>query len=336
MKAIKYAIVIAAVLVAVCVAQNDDADWKNYKQSHKKNYADAKEEAKRKALFAATNKKIKEHNANAKAGFTMGHNHLSDATEEEKASLLGATSSSHQPDQVTESGVVVPSSRQSLASVDLRTSACMSAIRNQANCGSCWAFSTLASVEYSYCKKYGVLYNFSEQQLVDCVYANGCNGGWMTTAMFYLKNTANASTTEASYSYTSGSTAVGGTCKFSSVPASSKVGMRAMGIYQVASLDHVSMANALASYGTLAVALDVADNGFYYYTSGVYKSTVCSQSSVNHAVNIVGYGTTSTGQKYWIMRNSWGTGWGSAGYMLIARGVNMCNIERYAFFNVFP
>lgn len=71
--------------------------------------------------------------------------------------------------------------------------------------------------------------------------------------------------------------------------------------------------------------------------SGVYSDSACIVSDMNqidHAITIVGYGattatTTSPSVPYWIVRNSWGTGWGISGYFLIKRGVNMCNIEAW-------
>jgi C1A family cysteine protease len=74
--------------------------------------------------------------------------------------------------------------------------------------------------------------------------------------------------------------------------------------------------------------------------SGVYSDPACilaDENDIEHAVVIVGYGTTTAtatvpATPYWIVRNSWGTGWGLSGYFFIKRGVNMCNIESWAAF----
>jgi len=70
-----------------------------------------------------------------------------------------------------------------------------------------------------------------------------------------------------------------------------------------------------------------------YCRSGVFNDESCDGKGLNHAVNIVGYGRDSaSGLDYWILRNSWGSGWGQAGYMLIQRGVNKCDVENNIYF----
>ncbi len=66
-------------------------------------------------------------------------------------------------------------------------------------------------------------------------------------------------------------------------------------------------------------------SSFYDYAGGVYSDPACPNTIHNHAVTIVGWGTyASTGEDYWIIRNSWGPEWGSGGYIYMARGSNMC------------
>ena len=92
--------------------------------------------------------------------------------------------------------------------------------------------------------------------------------------------------------------------------------------------------NAVATIGPVTIGYDVVES-FYYYSSGVYYDPDCSSSSVNyqggHAVVVVGYGTDPTLGDYWIMRNSWGTGWGQAGHFLMARNRgNICGLATKA------
>jgi len=87
----------------------------------------------------------------------------------------------------------------------------------------------------------------------------------------------------------------------------------------------VTMASFLAANGVLSIALDASC--LFSYTSGVLPGTCgCTQNSLDHAINIVGYGTDPSAGPYWIVRNSWGTTWGMDGYFLLERGVNACGV----------
>ncbi|BFZ15381.1 hypothetical protein BsWGS_18420 [Bradybaena similaris] len=84
----------------------------------------------------------------------------------------------------------------------------------------------------------------------------------------------------------------------------------------------------------LAALLDASQDSFETYTGGIYSDANCSSSLLDHIVQIVGYGTTSDGQDYWILKNSWGISWGEHGYMRIVRGKNMCGISSDVFYPI--
>lgn len=87
------------------------------------------------------------------------------------------------------------------------------------------------------------------------------------------------------------------------------------------------MVDAVARLNPVTLSFDVTAD-FMHYKEGVYTSTQCKDTAdkVNHAVLAVGYGTEENGMPYWIVKNSWGTGWGKDGYFLIVRGKNMCGL----------
>ena len=180
----------------------------------------------------------------------------------------------------------------------------MNPVRDQGNCGSCWSFATIATVEGRWAvKRSGQQIQLSEQQLVDCSAQNqGCNGGWPSKAFTFLK--VYGAQARDKYPYN----ALRGACKFSSSDIVAKV----TNIYKIASVDA-----ALAS-GPIPVYVQVT-NSFRQYSTGVFNG-VCG-ASINHAVTAVGYGSEN-GKYYFIVRNSWGAGWGEQGYIRILIGGN--------------
>eukprot|EP00727_Mastigamoeba_balamuthi_P000576 m51a1_g10515 hypothetical protein (227) ;mRNA; f:194513-195528 len=148
--------------------------------------------------------------------------------------------------------------------------------------------------------------SLSEQQLVSCdrLYAYGCNGGDPFYALVWILNRNRG--------------VLAGTADFPYTSA----------VYMGTVPSDNDVMSYMARYGPISVA--VAADQFQYYTSGVLDSDQCSnsESALNHAVVLVGYGTDSTtGKEYWMVRNSWGTLWGESGYIRVARGKNMCGIN---------
>lgn len=184
-------------------------------------------------------------------------------------------------------------------------------VKDQGQCGSCWAFSTVCNLEGTGFVNGGKLVSLSEQMLVDCSDQGGCGGGWPYEAMSWTSYNGLAS--ESAYPYT----ARDGNCK------SVTTIVRNTG-YQKISNTEDQMAQALTQYGPLSICLDA--NGIEYYGGGVLKNPSCT-NRINHAVNLVGYGTA--GVSYFKIRNSWGSGWGESGYVRMARGTCACGICNY-------
>lgn len=304
------------------------AKWEAFKNKHHKRYANPAEEATRKTNFHNLDALVEAINSDPTSTFTASHNHMSDWTDEEKSRLRGAVVPSNGV-RLIETPLVELADRALPTSYDLRTAkvGCVQGIKDQGQCGSCWAFSATASLECAYFLKYGKSANLSEQELVDCDTTDyGCNGGWPKYAWAFLKSKG-GSQSQSSYPYTSGTTQTAGTCKFPSSQVVAKVSSyNQMNFNRQPVLTLSQMQNALITNGPLSVAIDASSFAFQVYSSGLYNPTSCSSNgkTVDHAVNIIGYGSN-----YWIVRNSWGTGWGMQGYFQIASGVNKCNIESF-------
>jgi len=307
----------SSVIATIFVDPQLDAKWEKHKESNRKLYS-PEEDAIRKKYFAATDRYIERQNRFPRS-FVADHNRFSDMSAEEKQQYLGLQGDRRKFPRRTWSFELNRNRTFGnfvVSGPDYRSDSCLQPVRDQGSCGSCWAFTAITPLEFSQCKLTGTPVALSEQHLLDCDPVNGgCNGGWYDTAWKFLKGGSMLDSKYGPYQ------AMEETCNADKT----HVGAEVLS-YEWIEASPQAMVEALED-GPIAVAMMVV-NSFYSYKSGVYIGFNC-RTSVNHAVVIVGYGT-SGGIPYWIMRNSWGTDWGDAGYMLVARGVNMCNIELYA------
>ena len=277
-----------------------------------------------------------------KNGYEMGVNKFSDLTEEEFKKILtfsvseDALKKSSEPNSDTflgkslnlqggkttggKTSTTCSFTTPLRTSIDWRTLGAVTSVKNQGSCGSCWAFSSVANIEGQYFRKYNVLNNFSEQHLLSCdTLDSGCNGGLMENAFRYLRDYTNGLALGSTYPYL----AYKETCPSTLLTS----GVAKVTGYQFAgSRDEGVIANFLVNYGPLAVALDATP--LQYYVSGILNPSRCS-TSINHAVLQVGYGVSSTGVPFWIVKNSWGTSWGESGYFRIIRNKCKCGINLY-------
>ena len=303
-------VVVAAVAALACagtLTAKNDPYWHSYKKSFGKKYADANEENYRYQVFVENMKRAATY-AEMDPEATYGMTPVSDREGYELNGLRDVPA-------VHENQVSVEVSHALPTSYDARKYGLVNSVRDQGQCGSCWAFATVAVMEAGYKKAHGSLPALSEQQLVDCdPNDSGCSGGWPDRAFKYLKSSALMKRAEYPY------TARRGTCKF----VSSK------GVAKVKEIQNIranaaNIMNAVYTYGAVAVALDAAK--FNSYSSGIMNGAGCSKRP-NHAVVVVGWGATGS-TPYWIVRNSWGLSWGESGYIRIVRGNNACGIEDY-------
>jgi len=198
------------------------------------------------------------------------------------------------------------------------TKGAVTPVKDQGQCGSCWAFSATGAIEGAVFVGGGSLTSVAEQQLVDCAGTEGnqgCNGGLMDYAFQYvIKNKGIGS--EASYKYT----ARDGSCK--KVPSVSTISS----FTDVASGDEKALQAALMTQ-PIAIAIEADQSCFQFYHSGVLDDASCG-TNLDHGVLLVGLDTETTGSKkdYWLVKNSWGASWGDKGYIKFVRGKNQCGL----------
>lgn len=197
------------------------------------------------------------------------------------------------------------------ASVNWTAAGAVTPVKNQEQCGSCWAFSSTGSIEGAWFLKNGTLVSVSEQQLVDCSTAEGnqgCNGGLMDYAFEYVVKNKGI-TTEAAYPYT----ATGpNTCLAKGKPVAATLS----GFKDVPVNSETALMTAIVQQ-PVSVAVEADQSVFQFYSGGVMDSACGTQ--LDHGVLAVGYGTLG-GKDYYLVKNSWGADWGSQGYILLARG----------------
>ncbi|CAM9380518.1 unnamed protein product [Choristocarpus tenellus] len=213
-------------------------------------------------------------------------------------------------------------------SFDWRDYGAVTEVKNQAYCGSCWAFSTTGAIEGAWYVTDHALISLSEQQLVTCdtEWNQGCNGGWPSLAMDYVKDNGGI-IPETIYPYRKvnmvGPNTHAPICR--SVVKDGNYASTLSSEFTVASseLEENKMAWWLVKNGPLSVSLDAT--GMDYYEGGIDYGQYCDPNDINHAVLLVGYGEEN-GVKYWIIKNSWAIWWGERGYYKLLRGVNACGI----------
>ncbi|KAJ8921570.1 hypothetical protein NQ315_010475 [Exocentrus adspersus] len=311
----RFLVVLASVILAINAA-NDVELWQEFKQKFGRDYRNLREEKVRFSTFQSNLRTIEEHNEkynNGEVSYYMGVNQFTDLSPEEYRSMLNYSASLR---PVHSEPIVWHnlSNVQAPEYVNWVEQGRVTPVKNQGNCGSCWAFSTTGAMEGAYARKTGNLVSFSEQFLMDCSTDNaGCDGGNMVVAYGYIK--ANGIEREDDYPYEEKN----GWCRYSD----GSIVTRISG-YVIVPQDENSVKDAVASVGPIAAGIDAGH--FQNYAGGVFETSECSSTELNHGVLIAGYGTEN-GKDYWLIKNSWASWWGDNGYVKMARNRNnLCGV----------
>jgi len=306
-------------------------EWITWKLFHGKNYSSSVEDKFRLKIFMENKAKIARHNAlyhQGEKSYSMKVNSYADLLHHEFLGMMNGFN--YQQKKQMNDGItqIVPAHVELPDEVDWRAHGAVTDVKNQGQCGSCWAFSTTGALEGQHFRKTGKLVSLSEQNLVDCSASfgnNGCNGGLMDNAFRYIKANGGIDT-ETAYPYDGEEEQ----CHFSR----GDIGATDKGFVDITQGDEEALKAAIATVGPVSVAIDAGHPTFQFYHEGIYDEKDCSPVNLDHGVLAVGYGTTEEGD-YWLVKNSWSTKWGDEGYIKMSRNKNnQCGIASCASYPV--
>jgi len=324
------------VLFALCVcvvfattparlsAHTEAAQFAAWTAKYNKNYVTTEEHEQRFANFKATLKRIKSLNEHSQNG-TFGLTKFADLTPHEFRSKYLMQTPLNKVKDVPKENLLVPKVKDVPAKFDWRPQGVVTPVKNQGQCGSCWAFSATENIESVWMLAKNIKVNdmppLAPQQIVDCDSNDeGCNGGFPDGAYDYVKS-AGGLEKESDYPYR----AVDESCHFKQADVYAKISGHK---YATTEGDEKTLQQNLVSTSPLSICVDAAN--WQDYSGGVMTGWDCCWfCMLDHCVQLVGYDSTGS-SPYYIVRNSWGTDWGENGYIRVAMGSNACGITDYA------
>ncbi|XP_044520148.1 procathepsin L-like [Gracilinanus agilis] len=313
-----------------------DAEWKAWKTTYGRNYSE-KEDSYRRRVWEKNLKLINEHNRLYKEGkksYFMGMNQFGDMTDKEFENRLNLHVTPVKTRRIYRSKRAF---HYLPKSVDWRKHGFVTPVRNQGECGSCWAFSAIGSLEGQLFRKEGILVELSKQMLIDCNGYYDCTGGSITGAFDFIQYHGVVS--ERCYPYMEGQN---WWCYRRQCPV-----IRIRDYVTLPFGDEQALMEAVATVGPVAVGIHTPPS-FRYYQGGPYIEPKCRlnyMSQTNHAILVVGYGPLDESKyeelglpsymhednEFWIAKNSWGEYWGDEGYIYIPKdNSNQCGIANDA------
>jgi KDEL-tailed cysteine endopeptidase len=294
-------------------------------------FENGKDYLRRLEIFIENVRYIHRHNDDIRYTYKLGLNQFSHLTFDEFLDSVHI-SGTRPPSFIRKFGGflhgIPPNSSFIPSSVDHVKAGHVTNVKDQGNCGSCWAFSAVGAIESAYAIKYHKLQTFSEQEVVSCDVNGsdvGCNGGWMDDAFSFIKDNEGVTTSDA-YPYTSGNGGRTGNCispeegKYKNIPETIP------STYTDVIPNSVEALQSAVAIQPVSIAIQANQLAFQHYSSGILSGR-CGQS-LDHGVLLVGYGTDSKlGKDYWKIKNSWSSTWGEDGYIRIERNdENICGV----------
>lgn len=305
-------------LVGSVAAFDLNTKFEDFKQTYNRNYSSEAEELKRFKIFAKNVELVelmKTMDPSAEYSWKTPFADIENErfTDRNTLSVTPATLKAHK-----ENAVDVKVNAAALpTSFDWISKGAVTGVKNQEQCGSCWAFATVASIEGSNFLTNKSLISLAEQELVDCdKNDNGCGGGLPSNAYKDLIDNKMGLELESDYTYT----ARDGSCQ-----AKASLEKVFIASWKQISSDEDTIAQALMQSGPLAIGINA--QWMQMYSGGVSDPLICNPQALDHGVTIVSFGEDS-GKKWWRIKNSWGSGWGEKGYYRIVRGKGKCGVNR--------
>ncbi|XP_063539024.1 uncharacterized protein LOC134748233 [Cydia strobilella] len=299
----------------------------NFLATYRPDYMDDyKEMSRRFKIFRANVRKVHELNIHERGSATYAITQFSDLTSEEFSSkYLGLKASLKSENNIPMIKAAIPKIDLP-KSFDWRDHGAVTEVKDQGQCGSCWAFSVTGNVEGQWKLTSGKLLSLSEQELVDCDKTDqGCNGGLMDNAYRAIEELGGLEL-ETDYPYEGADDKCIFNKTLSRVQISGSVNI---------SSNETEMAQWLVANGPISIGINA--NAMQFYVGGVSHpwKALCSPKNLDHGVLIVGFGIKeyplfNKHLPYWIVKNSWGKSWGEQGYYRVYRGDGTCGVNQMA------
>lgn len=300
--------------VAAVACALSSGSWDQYKTQFEKRYASAEEEGRRRQIFEKNLLRYAALNAREPLA-QYGPTKFSDREPSEYLANITKPENTLRS-LVVNTSMAVPTSKN-------WAGVYTTAVKDQDkphSCGSCWAFSAIEQIEADAHREHGFKGVLSEQELVDCTSSGegskrgGCGGGSPTTAYKVLEALGGC-VAEHAYPYTGQD----GTCHINGIPR----GVKVSGYHTVGRGSESAMKSYVGATGPLSICVNAYEWDGY---RGGLKSSCGSATETNHCVQIAGYGEHN-GTPYWWIRNSWGTGWGINGFMMLEMNKDLCLVS---------